>query len=276
MIRRALSFAAVLGVVLVWGTGADAQVRAQASDLGGIRGSAASSGLHVVYAPKGLLPTGPPVDLGSPDTLATITTGPVTFARAGIAYPGDLLANPDALLSQASAKYPTGTIPAWPFRITASSAVGEPVVEQNPAPGLTSRAEAHEDSSRSVASMPGAEGGSVASFGTVTSESTTKTDGALVIAHAKVRAAGFNLLNLVKIDSIVSDFTGTSDAVTAKLTGVTTITGATVMGRKVTIDSDGVHAQAKNAPDLNKILAGAGIRGGAVFHIRATSFALRP
>lgn len=260
MIKRAMAFVAVLASSVAWGAGADAEVRTQAVVLGGIRGSAASSGLHVTYAPKGLLPTGPPVDLGSPDTLATITTGPVTFARAGVAYPGDLLANPDALLSQATAQYPTGTIPQWPFRITASSAVGEPVVEQNPAPGLTSRAEARDDGSRSIASMPGVDAPAIASVGSITSESTTKTDDATVTARSKVRATGFDLLGVVKIDSIVSDFTGVSDAVAAKFTGVTTVTGATVMGRKVTIDSDGVKARAKNAPDLNAILAKAGIK----------------
>lgn len=256
MIRRAVTFVAVLGAAVTWG----GRATADTSELGGLKGSAASSGLHVQYAPKGLLPTGPPVDLGSPDTLATITSGPVTFARAGVAYPGDLLANPDALLSQATAKYPTGTIPQWPFRISASSAVGEPVVEQNPAPGLTSRAEARDDSSRSVASMPGADAGAIANFGTVTAESSTKTDGKTVTAHSVVRATGFNLLGLVKIDTITTDLTGVSDAVTAKFTGTTTVAGASVMGRKVTIDSDGIHARTKGAPDLNKILAAVGIK----------------
>ncbi len=256
MIRRAVIFVAVLGAAVTWG----GRATADTSELGGLKGSAASSGLHVQYAPKGLLPTGPPVDLGSPDTLATITSGPVTFARAGIAYPGDLLANPDALLSQATAKYPTGTIPQWPFRISASSAVGEPVVEQNPSPGLTSRAEARDDSSRSVASMPGADAGAIANFGTVTAESSTKTDGKTVTAHSIVRAAGFNLLGLIKIDAITTDLTGVSDAVTAKFTGTTTVAGASVMGRKVTIDSEGVHARTKGVPDLNKILAAVGIK----------------
>lgn len=260
MIRRAVAFVAIVASTVAWSAGADARVRTQAVDLGGFRGSAASSGLHVLYTPKGLLPTGAPVDLGSPDTLATITTGPVTFARAATAYPGDLLANPDALLSQASGQYPTGTIPQWPFRVSASSAVGEPIAEQSPAPGLNSRAEARDDGSRAIASMPGLEAPAIATIGSVVSESTSTSDGATVTTRAKVRAQGFDLLGLVKIDSIVTDLTGVSDAVEAKFTGLTTVTGATVLGRKVTIDSDGIKARAKNAPDLNAILARVGIK----------------
>jgi hypothetical protein len=259
VIRRSLAFVGVIAAAVGFGGSVDAEVRVQA-DLGGIRGSAAASGLHVLYNPKGLLPTGSLLDFGSPDALATITTGPVTFARAGLADPGDVLANPDSLLSQASGSYPSGTIPPWPFRISASSAVGEPVVEQTPAPGLTSRVEADDDGSHATASMPGADVPAIANVSSVVSDTTTKTDGATVTTHAKVRATGFDLLGVVKIDAIVTDLTGTSNAVEAKLLGTTTVTGATVLGRKVTIDAEGIHARAKNAPDFNAILSKVGIK----------------
>ena len=257
--RRAMTFATLLLGAVSWGGGAGADVR-PLTTLGGFRGSAASSGLHVTYNPKGLLPTGAPVDLGSPDALATISSGPVTFARAAIADPGDLLANPDALLSQANTSYPSGTIPSWPLRITASSSIGEPVAEQNTGPGLSARVEANKDGSRSTASMPGTELPAIVSVSSVVSDAWTKTDGSTVTLRARVRSTGFDLLGLVKIDAIVSDFTGVSDGALAKFSGVTTVTGATVMGRKVSIDSDGVEARAKDAPDLNAILSQAGIK----------------
>lgn len=257
--RRAVACAVVLTGALSWSGAAAAQVAPRAT-LGGLRGSAAASGLHAVYLPKGLLPTGAPLDFGSPDALATISSGPVSFARAGIADPGDLLANPDALFSQFNSSYPSGTIPSWPLRITASSSLGEPVAEQNAGPGLRARVEATKEGSSAFASMPGSELPAIANVSSVISEAWTKTDGSTLTTRSRVRSSGFDLLGLVQIESIVSDFTAVSDGVTAKFSGVTTVTGATVMGRKVTIDSDGIEARAKNAPDLNAILQNAGIK----------------
>jgi hypothetical protein len=85
-----------------------------AGTLGGYQGTAASSGVHAFYNLGNILPTPPPVDLAVPDTLATIASGPSTFARASVADPGDLLANPDVVLSLASAAYPAGTLPPNP------------------------------------------------------------------------------------------------------------------------------------------------------------------
>src|SRR5690349_18509325 len=77
--------------------------------LGGFQGTASASGLHVLYNPSGLLPIPPLVDIGAPDAYVTIASGPTTFARASVLDPGDLVANPDALLSLFSADYPSGT-----------------------------------------------------------------------------------------------------------------------------------------------------------------------
>ena len=81
---------------------------------------AQADGLHAFYNPSGLLPIGAPGDVGSPDAYATISSGPAAFARASAADPGDLLANPDALLQVgAGSGYKPGTIPAYPYRATA-------------------------------------------------------------------------------------------------------------------------------------------------------------
>lgn len=100
IIRRRLW--ALPAALLLAGAGGGSAVQAEIppeNPLAGYTGSAASSGLRVGYVPKGVLPIASPVDLGAPDTLATINSGPLTFARASVADPGDLLANPDALLA---------------------------------------------------------------------------------------------------------------------------------------------------------------------------------
>ena len=228
----------------------------EGATLSGYQGQAAASGLHVSYNPAGVLPVGPLVDVGAPDTLATVASGPTTFARAGVADPGDILANPDAVLALADSRYPQGTVPAYPYRVTASSGTGEPKVESNPAPGLNARAEAQPGGSLAQATTPGAEAKGFASTGSIVSRSTTEVGDTKVEVHARTEVSHFQLLDVIKIESLVTDVVATSDGGPPKLTGGTTITGATVADTPVTIDAAGVHGPA----EVEKALADAGIR----------------
>jgi hypothetical protein len=229
-----------------------------ASSLGGYQGSAASSGLYTSYNPEGALPVGPIVEIGLPDALATITSGPTTFARAAAVDPGDILANPDAVFTLASSDYPQGTLPPYPYRVSASSGFGAPTAEASPAPGLDARVDATPEGSTARATMPRAGGAAVATFGSLSSTATTKTDGSSVTVHVRTEVTGFNLLKVLSIQSIVTDLTATSDGGAPKLTGGTIVTGASVNGRAVTIDSSGIKG-AGGTDTVNTILEKAGI-----------------
>jgi hypothetical protein len=239
------------------------------ASLGGYTGTAQADGLHARYNPSGLLPIPPPVDLGAPDALATISSGPATFARASVLDPGDLLANPGALLAQASTAYKDGTIPPYPFRVSAASGSGAPSAESNPAPGLDARAAVGDGTSHAVATMPAVNAPAIATLGTLSSEATTSTDGSSVTVHAVSKASGFDLLGMVHIDSIITDLTATSDGGVPKLTGGTRVVGATLAGTPVTIDADGIHTSSAKgllggittplADSLNTLLNKAGI-----------------
>jgi len=243
--------------LLCW-FGAAPAATADSSALGGYSGSAAASGLHALYNPENVLPIPPPVDLGSPDALATIASGPATFARAGVVDPGDLLANPDALLALFSSSYPAGTLPAYPYRITASSGAGAPDAESNPAPGLNARVHADDAGSRAVANMPAAITPSVATFGTSASTATTSIIDDTLTIHARSQIQNFDLLGMFTIDSIVTDLTGKSvGGAIPKFTGTTTISGAKLAGTPVTVDDSGIHGGAKS---LNDALKSAGIK----------------
>ncbi len=263
MTGRAARAAVFVIALVALSTGSTAQ--AQGKVLGGFRGSASASGVHVFYEPRGLLPLAAPVDFGAPDALATIATGPSTFARAGVADPGDLLANPDAVLTLLSADYPSGTVPPWPYRISASSSVGAPTAESNPAPGLNARVEATGAGSRARASMPGAIAPALATVESSVSEATTQTDGAIVTVRSLTRTEGFDFLGMLKIDSIITDLKATSEGAATKLSGGTKISGASLLGQPVTIDTAGIHADdsgtdVSRTGQLNQLLAGAGIR----------------
>ena len=245
-----------------------------APTLGGLQGRAAASGIFALYAPVGLLPISPLAEIGSPDVLATISSGPASFARASVADPGDILANPDAVLALASPDYPAGTIPPYPYRVSASSGIGEPTAESNPAPGLSAKVVAVPTGSAAEATMPAADAPAIASVGSITSTAATATDSAVATVTARTVISDFNLLGVLTIDSIVSDVIATSNGVETTVDGGTVVTGATVLGQAVTIDADGVHGGSppavlvpglggllpSGAGDLGDVLEAAGIK----------------
>lgn len=257
--RRALRAVRLVLALLVAATLVDvAPARAQddgAPALAGYQGSAAASGLHAYYNPAGVLPLPPPVDIGAPDALATIASGPSTFARASVLDPGDLLYSPDALLALFSSEYPAGTIPPYPFRVSATSGLGEPVAESNPAPGLSARVEVGDGTSSARATTAAVDAPAVATVGSMSSVATTTTDGSQVTVHATSRIGNVNVLGLVTIESVVTDLIATSTGGEPELTGGTTVVGAKVAGQPVTIDADGVHQAPGSSPLLGGVLA---------------------
>ncbi|HVV38191.1 MAG TPA: choice-of-anchor P family protein [Acidimicrobiales bacterium] len=247
-----------------------ASVGAQTSDtaLGGYQGTAAGSALQVDYTPQGLLPLPSLIDIGSPDAVATISSGPSTFAQSSVLDPGDLLYNPDALLTLFSSQYPSGTLPTYPFRVSANSGFGEPSAESNPAPGLNATVRAEPDGSRASASAPAVQAPPLVNLGTASALATTKISGDTVITHSLTKVSGIDVFNLLTIDSVVTDLTATSQGAgkTPKLEGGTKIVGAKIAGRPVTIDGDGVHVPKSALPvpkslgaSLNDALKRAGL-----------------
>jgi len=255
-----LGLGMVAGATLLPGGIVPGRAAANSPTLAGYSGSAAASGLHAYYNPQGLLPIAAPVDLGVPDALATITTGPATFARASVADPGDLLDNPDALISLGFAQWKPGTLPPYPYRVSATSGTGAPTAESSPGPGLDARADAGDSASNATATTPAFTAPPVATVGSMSSLATTtvSSDGSTVTTRAISKVSHFDLLGMLTIDSLVTDLTSTSDGGPVKLTGGTTVTGAAFMGKPVTVDSSGVHSAADSL--VNGLLATAGIR----------------
>jgi hypothetical protein len=263
----------VLGAVLVVGAVAlvpNASAGAQTIDsaLGGYQGTAAGSALQVDYTPQGLLPLPSLIDIGSPDAVATISSGPATFAQSSVLDPGDLLYNPDALLTLFSSRYPSGTLPTYPFRVSANSGFGEPSAASNPAPGLNASVRAQSDGSTARASTPAAEAPPLVDLGTALALATTKVSGDTVITHSLTKVSGVDVFKLLTIDSVVTDLTATSQGAgkPPKLEGGTKVVGAKIAGRPVTIDGDGVHAAQSALPipkslgsSLNDALERAGL-----------------
>ena len=261
-LRAMLGFVAAATLFAAGGDVA-AQTSPTAGRLGGLQGTAAASGVHAFYNPEGALPTAPPVDAGVPDALATISSGPTTYARASAADPGDLLANPNALFSQGGADI---GFPAYPYRVEASSGVGEPDGVVEPGPGLRSTVHADTSGSSAESTMPALAAPAVMTAGSMVASSSTSTDGATVTVRSRAEVQDIDLLGVLRIESVVTDLTATADGQQVTLAGGTVVTGASVAGQPVTIDANGIRpGEGPSGPnpavaDLNGLLAAAGIR----------------
>ena len=252
MKRVVVAVVAIAAVIVV----PTSRASALGSGLGGYQGSAAGSALQVDYTPRGVLPIPSLVDIGSPDAVATISSGPATYAQSSVLDPGDLLYNPDALATLAVSGYPQGTLPAYPFRISANSGFGDPEADSEPAPGLHATVKAAPDGSTAKATAPQAAGAPIATIGSLSALATTKTDGDTVTVHSLTKASGISVMRLINVDSVITDLTAVSKGAGTKLSGGTKVLGATIGGRAVTIDAKGVHGGVKN---LNDLLHRAGI-----------------
>lgn len=254
---RWLLAARVAALLLASATFLDAGHPARAQDaappagLGGLQGRAAASGLHVNYNPQGLLPIPNLIDIGAPDALATIASGPTTFARASVLDPGDILANPDAVLALAAgSSYPGGVVPPYPYRVTANSGTADPPAQSSPAPGLTARAAAEPEGSEARAAIGESDAPAIMRLGTAISEASTETDGTTVTVRARSQLGDLDLLGVLTIDAVVTELTATSDGTETTVEGGTRVVGASVLGQPVTIDADGVHLAGNGSGSL--------------------------
>lgn len=244
-LRPRIVFRALLGLVamstLVVGPQAGAQEDTGAG-LGGFQGTAGAYGMKGFYFPEGSgLPLGEFVDVGVPDAFATIATGPATFARASVADPGDLVANPNALIGAADPNAPR--TPEYPYRISAGSTSGEPEDRVTPAPGLESSVEATDRGSIAMSSAGATEAPALVTTGPITTTADTSTDGSTVSVHSRTEISSIEVLDVLTFESVVIDVTATSDGETTTVEGGTTVGDAFVLETPVVVDSDGVHPE---------------------------------
>ena len=221
------------------------------------RRSAASRAARALVGPPRLLPARRArcrsttfIDLGAPDALATIASGPTTFARASAADPGDLLASPETLLTNASKDYPAGTVPNYPYRVSATSGLRRSRPPSRSPPRVCEPRSRPTRAARPPrATMPRAAAPAVATFGSMSAYANTTTDGSTVTVHVKTSMSDFNLLGHPhdRLDRH-RPHRHLGRRPTTKLTGGTTVSGASVLGTPVTIDAKGIHGSPRTRP----------------------------
>jgi hypothetical protein len=220
------------------------------ADLPGFSmGTAATASRWFFESPSLGIPAQPTGELDVAHAETTLKSGPAGYGLGSVMWPGQVAAALPSFLqgeieSQSNGQFqsPFG-FPNYPVR--AESFYPQGPTSANTQAGtvfMTSDAAADRaDASSSLNSFgfPGIGGaGSQSSL----SSNGFDNDGAVSMARAEADDISF-AAGLVQIDSVISAVTARSDGERGTVAGATTVSGATVGGHPVTIDSSGVHAE---------------------------------
>ena len=203
----------VAAATLLDGAPARRPGRAGRPPLGGYQGSG-----RRLRAARLLQPRGPAADRRRRSTSASPTPSPRSPAARPPSpgprspTPATCSPTPTRCWPWSAPDYPAGTFPPYPFRVTATSGVGEPTAESNPAPGLERPRRGRRRRARTAqATPPAVDARRSPRSARCRPTATTATDGVDGHRPRPTEISGFNLLGVLTIDSIVTDLTATSD-----------------------------------------------------------------
>ncbi|MGH9274638.1 MAG: hypothetical protein ACRDZU_08320 [Acidimicrobiales bacterium] len=230
---------------------------------------AVANGMGFTVSPRipALLPVEVPIEATISLATATLSSGGQGFGRASTFFPGTLTAGIRPLIEIA-----TGTrLPLPDYPIVVESREFEPA-KHNDQPGITMSTDVDPDRALAIADAGGI--GVPQVFGVHSS----RTVSSALVRNGTVSATSTSTvegvdLGTVKIDSIVSTSTVTTDATTAVCTGDVVVDGVTVNGQAATLDDEGLHVDGEPAlplgslgdvlqPDLGATRLGVRLLGG--------------
>ncbi|HUR13774.1 MAG TPA: hypothetical protein VM097_04695 [Mycobacteriales bacterium] len=189
------------------------------------------------------------------ESVSSLTSGPVGHGLASVAWPGTLAGNLGTLLITLGAGQVPPEAKALNSPIRAEARIGgkNPVVTDYPpapAPPIAHmKADASAEKVTAEAWLGGAQNATVGTLGSSTSRTTSELTGvsaARAIAHSEVHDV--TIAGVLHLNGVVSDAVATTDGTTAKASGKTVVTGATVGGFPVSIDENGITVVTQNVP----------------------------
>lgn len=245
---------------------------AQSPGIGGFSVKAQSSVVSVqLYEPTVPIPAEPQVELNLAYTRSTIATGPDGRGTASYLWPGDALGDGfGTVVGDPEQK--------WPSQVNARTPDGEEKQELTPGSGMRTTAKTGgvtakvnlvglETPGSGLPSLPGLPAAPpdavpvspglelLASAEGITSSTavTVKADAVTSTSHAAAKNIAL-LGGLITIDTVDTTSKATSTASSATADGLATVAGVTVAGKKLAIDSKGVHL-ADQGVDLPEVPA---------------------
>ena len=183
-----------------------------------------------------------------PESLVSLTSGPVGYALSSVAWPGALVGNAGSLvlLVQPSAPSQVSALND-PVRAEARTGSAQHSATNDSVPGAHMAADATPSRTTADAKLDGGAAGALLGFGTSSSASTATLGSQTGVVTADSSAKDISLAGgVVKIASVVSHAVATTDGVTASGKGATTVTGMTVAGVPVVVDDHGVTVSSQH------------------------------
>ena len=190
----------------------------------------------------------------APEASSSMASGPVGHALASVAWPGPIAGNAGTLILilRPDAPPQAGTLND-PIRAEASTGQNPPTAKYDSVPGTVLTATAKPDLVESDAvinnttSDPG-------TFGPTHVHSRTANLGASGKAEAMSLVQNIDVAGgVIKIQSVASNASATTDGTKADGTATTTVNGMTVNGVPATVDEKGLHIGDQNQPANQQI-----------------------
>jgi len=198
----------------------------------------------------------------APYTTSILTNGGVGYGLSTIAWPGAYGGNSGSLIlvalpSQAgpvpvpdAVKGAVGTVsPALQYPIRAEARAGSaPDASYGQIPGTTLTSHADGNDVHAIADVQGAQQPGAATYGNLHSDSSSTLNGNSVKALANSTIQNLNLGGVIKIQSLISTATATTDGSNSSANGGTIVKGLTVAGQAASLDQNGLHIGTSTQP----------------------------
>jgi hypothetical protein len=198
----------------------------------------------------------------APYTTSLLTNGGVGYALSSIAWPGAYGGNAGSLILVAAPSQ-VGPVPrpdavtnavntlspALQYPIRAEARAGSaPDASYGQVPGTTLTSHADANDVHAVADVQGAQQPGAATYGNMHSDSSSTLNGNSVKALANSTMQNIDIGGAVKIKSLISTATATTDGSNSSANGGTIVKGLTVGGQGAYLDQDGLHIGSSNNP----------------------------
>jgi hypothetical protein len=186
-----------------------------------------------------------------PEAVSTLRNGPLGHSLAAVAWPGVIAAGAGSLLITAGGSRvpPQAALLNDPLKAEAYNNTGSHTVTDDQVPGSTMIASAYDDRATATGSVQQSQVLPVGSLGKTTGRSDVHLVGStLAVATAHSEVQDVSIAGVVRIASVVSDATATTDGKVASARGSTRVGSMSVAGIPVNVGRDGVTVAGQRLP----------------------------
>ncbi|MEX2393496.1 MAG: hypothetical protein WD826_03345 [Actinomycetota bacterium] len=203
-----------------------------------------SAALFVFDSPSLGIPAKPTGEFNFGFSEAKLESGPSGYGLASVAWPGQVTAALPGFIAgeinvNCQCEVPF-TLPNYPVRAETFHPQGPATASQS-AGTMVMRSSAKESYVEAVSYLNAFDFPVIGSLGNQSTLASTGFDPDGVVSMAESAVTDVSILDAVTFDSVVTRATARSDGVKGRVAGTTTITGATVAGTPVIIDTNGVR-----------------------------------